>query len=109
MTAVPMNIAEATAEWVRRRRRFYTATGQCPIALIRRRSWPAHKLGCENGLSEMILWTTDRRDPGHPTHGCVLLDFPEDLVADDWEVVDFPLGTHPLYEDPENIRPEEER
>jgi len=104
-----MNVAEAAAEWVRRRRKFYTSTGRYPVAVIRRASWPAHKIGCENGLDEMIMWTADRLDPDHPVQGVALLDFPEDLVADDWDVVDFPLGTCSLYEDPGNIRPEGER
>lgn len=109
MADAGMNIAEAAAEWLRRRRKFYTSTGSKPVALIRRRSWPARKIGCTHGMGEMIMWTTDKHDPGHPTHGVALLDFPEDLVADDWEVVDFPLGMSPMYEDPNNIRPEEER
>jgi hypothetical protein len=33
----------------------------------------------------------------------------EDLEADDWEVVDFPFGSCSLYEEPENVRPENER
>jgi len=109
MAQANMNIAEAAAEWMRRRRKFFSSAGSKPVALIRRRSWAPHKLGCENGMGEMIMWTDGRDDPGYPVHGCAQLDFPEDLLADDWEVVDFPLGTCALYEDPANIRPENER
>jgi len=32
----------------------------------------------------------------------------EDLLADDWEVVDFPLGKHPMYDEPGNLSKREE-
>lgn len=101
-----MNIVEAATEWQRRRRVFHSCVGHKPIALIRRTSWPDSKIGCESGMYEMVMWQSER---GGTYHGCAQLEFPEDLLADDWEVVDFPLGRSSLYDDPDNIRPENER
>ena len=59
-------------------------------------------------MHEMTMWQV-WADTGGTGHGVAQLSFPEDLLADDWEVVDFPLGTSSFYEDPNNIRPENER
>lgn len=104
-----MNIYEASKEWRRRRQKYLGAISSHPVALVRRSAWRKTRLGMRPGVPgegcrEYVVIEEDESE--HLIHGALLTM--EDLEAKDWEIVDFPLGKHPVYEDPGNLSKREE-
>lgn len=97
-----MNVHEASNEWRHRRQKYFGEIGTHPVALIRRMFWGKSKLGIRPGIPGQGCVEYFLDEGEDPVIRETKLTF-EDLEATDWEVVDFPLGKPPLYEDPGNL------